>query len=294
MKPSVLLSKTGTVLLVIDVQDKFIPVIPRFGDLADNMTRLILAFQMYDMPIIVTEQYPDGLGQTVERLRKLFTFLEVVEKTEFSATDNPHFWAQVNVLKPSTFVVCGIETHVCISQTVIKLLEKGMQVHVVADATGSRRPLDYNVALRKMEIAGAHIATTEMCLFELAEKAGTETFKYIQRMVKNKPSSAVSVRPNLVAGPSKLKEPGKRADIANASQSEEIPATTKRQEKHAAIKTEALAVADDAVEKPPSPLKIPADNSAMTAADTEAKESEIAMKEIDKIVGDIDKLTTDK
>jgi hypothetical protein len=212
---------------------------------------------------------------------------------EFSATDNPHFWAQVNVLKPSTFVVCGIETHVCINQTVIKLIEKGMHVHVVADATGSRRPLDYNVALRKMELAGAHIATTEMCLFELAEKAGTETFKYIQRMVKNKPSSTAPVRSNLVAKAPQLKEPGKRADIANAAQSAETPATTKKQEEQAATKTEAITVTDAAAEKTPSPLESPAENSVMTAADTEAKESEITLQEINKIVGDIDKLTTD-
>jgi hypothetical protein len=142
---------------------------------------------MYDMPIIVTEQNPVKLGGTVEPVRKLFTFLEVVEKMEFAATDNPHFWPQVNAIKPHTFVVCGVETHVCVNQTVCKLIEKGMNVHVVADAVNSRNVLDHNVGLRKMELAGAHITTTEMCLFELTEKAGTESFKNIQRMVKGRP-----------------------------------------------------------------------------------------------------------
>jgi len=164
---------------------------------------------------------------------------------------------------------------------------------VVADATGSRRPLDYNVALRKMELAGAHIATTEMCLFELAEKAGTETFKYIQRMVKNKPSGTVAVRPNLVAKAPKLKEPEKHADVVTAAQSAEIPATIIKQEEQAATQTEAPKGADDAPKKTPSHIETPADNSVVTSADAEAKESEINMAEIDKIVGDIDKLTTD-
>jgi hypothetical protein len=113
-----------------------------------------------------------------------------VEKIEFSATDNPRFWAQANPFNPNAFVLCGIETHVCINQTATKLAEKGLQAHVVADATGSRRALDHNVALRKMELAGARITTTEMCLFELTEKAGTESFKFIQRIVKGKPTFA--------------------------------------------------------------------------------------------------------
>jgi len=186
MDRSLLLSKKGVVLLVVDVQEKFQGAVPRFNEMVGNIVRLVLTFQMYDMPIIVTEQYPAGLGSTVEPVRKLFSFLEVIEKMEFSATDNAHFWPQVNAIKPHTFVVCGLETHVCVNQTVIKLIEKGMQVHVVADAVASRNALDHNVALRKMERAGAIIGTTEMCLFELTEKAGTESFKNIQRMVRGK------------------------------------------------------------------------------------------------------------
>jgi nicotinamidase-related amidase len=212
MKPSSLLSKSGTVLVVVDMQDKFAKAISQFDDIIDNVARLIMTFQMYNLPIVVTEQYPAGLGQTVGRIRGLFKFLEVVEKIEFSATDNPRFWAQVNPSNPRTFVVCGIETHVCICQTAIKLVEKGLQAHVVADATGSRRGVDHNIALRKMELAGAHITTTEMCLFELAEKAGTESFKCIQRMVKGKPSYGVPVQPAPVApvgggGEAKKSEP---------------------------------------------------------------------------------------
>jgi nicotinamidase-related amidase len=283
MKPSFLLSKKDTVLLVIDVQDKFTPVIPHFNDLVDNITRLILTFQMYKMPIIVTEQYPQGLGTTVERLRKLFPLLEVVDKTELSATDNPRFWSQVNPLQPKTFVVCGIETHVCINQTVIKLLEKEMEVHVVADATGSRHPLDYNVALRKMELAGAHIATTEMCLFELAEKAGTETFKNIQRMVKNKPSQPVAAAP---AKALRAKKPEKdiRPSIPATPQSGKPPAATKEQEEEKTRPGTDTTVVTEAAEQKVQPVDTSASASAPaqqenTAAENDA-ESTASMQEV--------------
>jgi nicotinamidase-related amidase len=320
MKPSYLLSKKGTALLVVDVQDKFMPVIPHFDNLVDNMTRLILTFQMYDLPIIVTEQYPAGLGPTIERLRKLFTFLEVVEKTELSATDNPHFWAQANPLKANTFVVCGVETHVCINQTVIKLIEKGMEVHVVADATGSRHALDHNVALRKMELAGAHIATTEMCLFELAEKAGTETFKNIQRMVKGKPSLSVlgHAKPSAAAsktkGPEKLSPEETHAEEKTALVPEQegektapdaettaLPDTTERKSPPVVPAADGPAAPQD--KKPPAESS--ADNSPSVQnllssiekevddvhKQTDKSEKEIMndMKEIDKLIDTIDK-----
>lgn len=173
-------------MLVIDMQDSMRDWVPRFDDLLNNIAKLILTFQMFEMPVLVTEQDPAVLGNTVESIRKLFKFLEVTEKMELAATDNPHFLAQLNPLNAKTFVVCGVETHVCVSQTVLSLLDRGMTVHVVADAVNARHALSHSVGLRKMELAGAHITTTEMCLFELAEKAGVEGFKNIQRMVKGK------------------------------------------------------------------------------------------------------------
>lgn len=186
MKHPHLLSQSNTALLIIDMQEKFKEAIPTFDALVENIARCVLTFQMFDMPVLVTEQYPAGLGSTVDPIRKLFSFLEVTEKTELSVADNPHFWAQVNPLNVKTFVVCGIETHVCVNQTVLSLIQRGMQVHVIADAVYSRHAFDHNIALRKMELAGARITTTEMCLFELAEKAGTQSFKNIQRMVRGK------------------------------------------------------------------------------------------------------------
>jgi nicotinamidase-related amidase len=209
------LSKKGTGLIVVDVQDKFAPAIPGFDGLVANVARLVLTFQMYRLPVVVTEQYPKGLGTTVEKVRVLFPMFEAIEKMELSAADNEAFTNRVRELGIETFVVCGIETHVCINQTVLGLLAQGAAVHVPADAVGSRHRLDHDCALRKMEQAGAIISTTETCMFELVERAGGQDFKNIQRMVKGRlrdPAHAatagpVPVTPSAAARPEPLQEP---------------------------------------------------------------------------------------
>ncbi|MBD3344832.1 MAG: isochorismatase family protein [Chitinivibrionales bacterium] len=186
MKHPYTLSKEKTGLLVVDVQEKFAPVIPDFDEMVHNIVKLILTFQMFKMPVMVTEQYPKGLGNTLEKIRGQFTFLEVVEKLEMACTDNTHFWAQLNPLELDTIVVCGVETHVCINQTVLGLLQNEYTVHCVADAVGARNEFDHQIGFQKMVHAGAIPTTTEICLFELAQKGGTQSFKYIQKMVKSK------------------------------------------------------------------------------------------------------------
>jgi nicotinamidase-related amidase len=178
-----LLSKRRTGLLIVDAQEKFKPVIPDFDGIVYNVVKLVLAFQMFKMPVVVTEQYPKGLGRTDARIKKQFSKLMPIEKMELSCTACPAFWKQVKPLDLKTVVICGIETHVCICQTVLGLIQEGYTVHVVTDAVSSRNGLDNDIALQKMQAAGAILCTTEMALFELAEKAGTEQFKFIQKMV---------------------------------------------------------------------------------------------------------------
>jgi nicotinamidase-related amidase len=280
MGTSLLLSKKDTALLVIDVQDKLMPVIPYFDGMVDNITRLILTFQMFRMPVVVTEQYPKGLGPTVERLRKLFTLLEVVDKLELSATDNQRFWSHVNPLKATTFVVCGVETHICVCQTVIKLIEKGMQVHVVADAVGSRHPLDHNLALRKMESAGALIATTEMCMFELAENAGTDAFKNIQRMVKGKPSPTATA-------PRKPAPPGAGPLDAEKTSllSEETKAEETVEQSRELSDKQSGAAAETAVEMtPPEKTPLAPETAPSSGTDTAAPSVQALLQSIEKEV----------
>jgi nicotinamidase-related amidase len=187
MKHPNTLSRNKTGLLIIDMQEKFAPAVPRFAAVAQNITRLALTFQMFKMPILVTEQYSKGLGPTVEAVRRLFPAFSAIEKLEFSCTEEPQFITRLHQLGLEALVICGVETHVCINQTTLGLLQRGYRVHVVADAVASRQDFDHAVALKKMEKSGAIISSTEICMFELAGKAGTEEFKNIQRMVKAAP-----------------------------------------------------------------------------------------------------------
>jgi nicotinamidase-related amidase len=107
-----------------------------------------------------------------------------MEKTSFSCTGAEGFWDRIRHLGVDTVIVCGIETHVCVNQTVHALLEGGLKVHVVVDAVGSRKRLDHETALRKIELAGAIPSTVEMCLFELLGDAKREWFRQIQQLVK--------------------------------------------------------------------------------------------------------------
>jgi nicotinamidase-related amidase len=185
MKHPMTLSRIKTGLLIIDMQEKFAPVIPDFDDIVANVMRLTLTFQMYKMPILVSEQYPQGLGRTVDIIKKQFPVIDIIEKNTFSCTAVPEFWTHVYNSKLETLVVCGIESHVCVNQTVLGLLQQEMKVHVVSDAIGSRNREDHDIAVRKMEMAGAAPASTEMVLFELTEQAGTESFRIVQKMVKS-------------------------------------------------------------------------------------------------------------
>ncbi len=223
MKHPYIVDRNHTALVVVDMQEKFRPAIETFDMVAQNVTKLILGFQMYQMPVLVSEQYPKGLGRTVDIIQRQFKPLEPVEKVEFACTENTEFQKRLEMLNVKTVVVCGIETHVCINQTVLGLLQREFRVQVVADATASRSEFDHEIALEKLLMAGAIPSTTEMCLFELAEKAGTESFKYIQRMVKSKQvaSREENERPTVERAPASASAPegtGKRAESSKKMQ----------------------------------------------------------------------------
>jgi len=209
MKHPNTLDRASTALVVVDMQEKFAPAIPEFDRTVQNVVKLILAFQMYKLPILVTEQYPKGLGATVDVIRRQFKVFEAAEKLDFACTGCAQFLSQLESLNVQNVVVCGVETHVCVNQTALSLLQHGYRVHVVADATASRSALDHDIALRKMIQADVVPATTEMCLFELCEKAGTESFNIIQRMVKaTVPAKSSEAAPESTApAPQKPKAP---------------------------------------------------------------------------------------
>jgi nicotinamidase-related amidase len=171
-----LLSRQRATLMVIDVQEGFRSY-ETFEPVAGACRKLVEAARLLDVPILVSEQYPKGLGHTA--LEVGLDGERVIEKTVFSAARAEGFRLDGR----DQAVVCGIETHVCVSQTVHDLLQRGVEVHVPAEAVGSRHKLDYERGLERLEKSGAVVSTVETVLFELLGEAGTPEFKAVQKLV---------------------------------------------------------------------------------------------------------------
>jgi nicotinamidase-related amidase len=181
-----IIKKETTAFVMIDVQEKFVPAISGINEVIKNANILVKASEILKIPLIVTEQYPKGLGSTVKNIR-LPENATKIEKIHFSCFGNDEFTVVMDKLKQKkikSLVVFGIETHVCILKTVLDAMSEGFEVHVVADAASSRTQLNKDAALKRMMQSGAFIATTEMICFQLMDKAGTEEFKEISRLVK--------------------------------------------------------------------------------------------------------------
>jgi len=174
------LERDRAALVVIDIQDAFRKAVPDFERIALGASTLVQGAQELDVPIAVTEQYPQGLGDTVPEVREILPEdLEPLEKVVFSAAEADGF----DLGGREQALVCGIETHVCVNQTVVDLLDRGVEVHVATDAVGSRFESDKGVGLRKMERAGAVLTSVETALFELVGRAGSDEFKAVQKLI---------------------------------------------------------------------------------------------------------------
>jgi nicotinamidase-related amidase len=171
-----LLERERAALVVVDVQEGFRPY-AAFAGVAEGCAKLVRAARILALPALVSEQYPKGLGHTAPEVG--LQDEPRIEKTVFSAARAEGF----DLAGREQAVVCGIETHVCVSQTVHDLLDRGVEVHVPADAVGSRHALDYEHGLERMERAGAVVSTVEAVLFELLECAGTPEFKAVQKLI---------------------------------------------------------------------------------------------------------------
>lgn len=175
-----LLKRDRAALVVVDVQEGFRPAIQNFDGVVEQTVKLVRGTRELSVPVVVTEQYPKGLGSTVAEVAEHTLGIAPIEKTVFSAARAEGF----DLLGRGQALVVGIEAHVCVSQTAHDLLADGIDVHVVADAVSSRATEDRERALDRLEKAGATITTTEAALFELLERAGSPEFKFVQSLVK--------------------------------------------------------------------------------------------------------------
>lgn len=173
------LDRERAVLVVIDVQEAFAKAVEGFREVAAQAAILVQGAQTLGLPVVATEQYPRGLGETVEPVREALGAVERLPKTVFSAARADGF----DLAGRDQALVCGIETHVCVSQTVHDLLAGGVEVHVAVDAVGSRTAANRELGLRKMERSGAILTSVETALFELLGEAGSDEFKTIQKLV---------------------------------------------------------------------------------------------------------------
>ena len=180
-----LLERKNAALLVIDVQERINAVMADQGHLP-RIEVLVEACRSLEVPVIASEQYPQGLGTTIESLAAALADPPVTKLAFSCIRDEKSRWA-VESCRRRQIVVTGIETHVCVLQTVLDLLAAGYQVHVPHDAVASRRPADKEWALRRMEAAGAVITSTESALFELLERCDTADFKTVAKLIKRIP-----------------------------------------------------------------------------------------------------------
>lgn len=174
-----------TLALVIDFQERLVPAIRNATGLLRNTEILLKGLKILSVPMIVTQQYTKGIGMTVPALTEVlgneFSYLE---KISFSCADDCNILERVAATGKKNIIICGIEAHICVLQTVIDLKEKGYHVILVEDCIGSRKENDQVIAVQRAMAEGAIITTYESILFELARIAGTDTFKEISKLIR--------------------------------------------------------------------------------------------------------------
>jgi nicotinamidase-related amidase len=179
-----ILQRDTTALLLIDIQEKILGVMNNPEQVVSNSLKLIKGFKALNIPIFYTEQYPKGLGNTTPSLLSELQGLSPIQKMSFSCYGAGNFFTRLEDNNVSQVVVCGIESHVCVQQTVLDLISSGFQVNLAADAVSSRNELDYRIAIDRMRTHGAEITTSESILFELLVNSGTDEFKEVSKIIK--------------------------------------------------------------------------------------------------------------
>lgn len=179
-----LIERDRSLLLVVDVQERLLPAMAEPDKILANCKALLSGGARLGVPVLVSEQYPKGLGPTVGDLRALLPEGALCDKLSFSCTADPELRARIARAGRDQIVICGIEAHVCVLQTALGVQAAGLSPVVVADATGSRKPESKEVALDRLRHNGIEIATTEMVLFEWLGRAGTEEFRELSKLIR--------------------------------------------------------------------------------------------------------------
>ena len=180
-----ILNSENSLVLIIDVQEKLLNAVFNKHSLERRACIMAKAASILEIPIIVTEQYPKGLGSTIPGIKDVLSEeTQYFEKTAFSAIDNEEILEAVRNSNKKQVILYGIETHICVSQTAAALCELGYEVFVVCDACGSRTEFEYSAGLSRMKDNGVHVVTAEIALFEWLKGAKNPKFKEVQSLIK--------------------------------------------------------------------------------------------------------------
>ncbi|OIQ26460.1 hydrolase [uncultured Vibrio sp.] len=185
-----MLQRENTGLIVIDIQGKLAQLVHDSDAFIERCAKLIQGAQALDLPIIWVEQNPDKLGSTVDKLQSLLSVQSLVSpqnpisKFSFSACDEASFIKSIQSSGVKQFLVCGIETHICVYQTAMGLNKRGLGAHIVSDCVSSRTLENKDLALQKLSRNGIEITGLEMCLYELVKDCRAEEFKAILQLIK--------------------------------------------------------------------------------------------------------------
>jgi nicotinamidase-related amidase len=179
-----LLDRERSLLFVVDIQERLAPAVAGAGAVIDRTRVLLEAAARLGVPVVVSEQYPKGLGHTDERLRSHLEGATVLPKVAFSAAADPEIARRVAATGRDQLVIAGMETHVCVLQTALAFKEQGREVAVVADAVGSRHPERKALGLERMRARGVELVDSEMVVFEWLHAAGTPEFKELSRLIR--------------------------------------------------------------------------------------------------------------
>jgi nicotinamidase-related amidase len=186
-----ILNHKDCLLLLVDVQEKLLKSIHENQSLKLNTQKILFFFNKLNLPIFITEQYPAGLGKTSnEVLNNSFSSMNeninysLFEKTTFSCFEDSNIKSKIKKAKKKQILICGIETHVCVLQTALDLINDGFSVFLVSDATGARTKYSHELGIQRMEINGTHILNTEMVFFELLRDSKHENFKELSQLIR--------------------------------------------------------------------------------------------------------------
>ena len=176
-----LINKEDSLVLLVDVQQKLTPFVLNHQQIIDRCEWLLKLAKKMDVPVLASEQYPKGLGATVEQLSSYVAKEDYIEKIHFSCMQQPDYVQRLQSYKKKQLIVIGIEAHVCVLQTVLEMKRVGFEVYVVVDAVSSRHKVDLKYALKRMTQEGVRLVTAEMVFFEWLKHAGSPDFKSLSK-----------------------------------------------------------------------------------------------------------------